>query len=200
MGGVPERWVLAVGGPRRRRAPIGGRAVVERVLGGKRAACAPRATCHSTQRLPCLGPAPGPHPQVTSAVLRLLLALKQQQEEHRAHGGSDGEGGSGNESGERAPGGQRRPLLPHGRACSAAWLSPWPGPVQLAPGTACAGGHAVQGGVCAAGRIRGAHPPSDWPPTEPGPHLLFALLAPILLSLHLAPPPPFFRPPCRPGG
>lgn len=37
-------------------------------------------------------------PQVTSAVLRLLLALKQQQEEHRAHGGSDGEGGSGNES------------------------------------------------------------------------------------------------------
>jgi len=33
---------------------------------------------------------------VTSAILRLLLALKQQQEEHKAHGSEDG---SGNESG-----------------------------------------------------------------------------------------------------
>ena len=38
--------------------------------------------------------------QVTSAVLRLLLALKTQQEEHRHHGGSDD--GSGNESGAPA--------------------------------------------------------------------------------------------------
>ncbi|PSC72993.1 importin beta-like SAD2 [Micractinium conductrix] len=36
-------------------------------------------------------------PQVTSAILRLLLALKQQQEEHRAHGDSDSDE-SGNES------------------------------------------------------------------------------------------------------
>lgn len=38
-------------------------------------------------------------PQVTSAVLRLLLALKQQQDEHARRGSSDDE--SGNESGAR---------------------------------------------------------------------------------------------------
>lgn len=44
-------------------------------------------------------------PQVTSAVLRLLLALKQQQDEHARRGGSDDE--SGNESGACAIQGRR---------------------------------------------------------------------------------------------
>lgn len=59
----------------------------------------------SIARIPSYWPAlPWPWPwrrpclQVTSAILRLLLALKSQQEHHRAHG-SDISGGSGNESG-----------------------------------------------------------------------------------------------------